>query len=322
MSTETIHHSMVRDVLEGLQQDPKRLPSKYFYDEEGDKLFQAIMNMPEYYLTNSEYEVFTQQKEALLKQIGREPFNLIEFGAGDGYKTKVLLNYFLEEGVDFRYMPVDISDSILQELASSLQNDLPNLDVQPLHFEYFEAIRHLNENQDGPTRNVILFLGSNIGNFTEVQVRDFLKRIGSNCRTDDMLLIGVDLQKDPDVILRAYNDPHGITAAFNLNLLERFNRELDTNFVVEHFKHYALYHPETGEARSYLISLKDQEVYFPEAEETIRFQYAEPIHTEISRKYTLKQLEQLARESGFRVVEHFLDCRHYFVDSLWQKQQP
>lgn len=313
-----MENAIARDVREGLTRSPKQLPSKYFYDEEGDKLFQAIMNMPEYYLTNSEYEVFSQQKANILQSIGPEPFNLIEFGAGDGYKTKVLLRYFLEQGAAFKYFPVDISQNILDELLESLRSELPELDAEALNLEYFQAIKHLNAQTEG--RNVILFLGSNIGNFTGQQVNSFLGELVTTCKSGDMLLAGVDLQKDPDVILRAYSDPHGITAGFNLNLLRRLNRELGANFVLEQFKHYATYNPENGEARSYLISLKDQDVHLAELDLTVHFDYAEYNHTEISRKYTVSELEALASQNRFEVVEHFYDCKHYFVDTLWKKQ--
>jgi len=290
----------------------------FLYDAEGDRLFQQIMKMPEYYITRCEEEIFHMQKEQILEKmrVFEEPFNLLEFGAGDGSKTKILLHYLLENGADFTYYPVDISKHILSELAHSLQQEIPMLKVHPMNFEYFDAIKetaYLNSR-----RNITLFLGSNMGNFTREQAVIFYKNFARESKTGDLLLVGIDRRKNPYIISPAYDDPHGITAAFNLNLLQHMNRELGADFDMEAFRHYTFYEPVSGEVRSYLISLKNQQVYFEALEEQFFFKKDELIHTEISKKYSPEEIKLLAEETGYKVLRHFTDERQYFLDSLWE----
>ena len=307
-----------KDVMMGFSQKPKAISSRYFYDEQGDKIFQQIMNMPEYYLTRSEYEIFSQQRKEICEAFNAfdEAFNLIEFGAGDGYKTKLLLKYLLANNANFTYYPVDISNHILEELRESLQAELPGLKVKPLNLEYFSALSKLSEMSK--KRNVILFLGANIGNFHINEAGTFLQRINWYSKKGDMLLLGVDLKKDPRIITAAYNDPHGITAAFNLNLLSRMNRELGADFDTHHFMHHTFYEPVSGEVLSYIVSLKQQSVNFAALDWKTDFEAFEIIHTEISKKYGIPELESLAKEQGFQILEHFTDEKKYFLDTLWE----
>jgi len=306
-----------RDVLDGLCQEPKRLLSKYFYDDKGDKLFQEIMKMEEYYLTRSEFEIFTSQKDSILNAIERneEKLQLIEFGAGDGLKTKVLLKYFIEKGLDFEYLPIDISSSVLSELEEALEKEIPELKVTTIEDTYFSALNKLDSNH----KKLVLFLGSNIGNFNSDEVIDFLERANRYLNKGDYFLIGVDLKKHPLTILDAYNDKRGITKAFNLNLLARINRELEGDFDLSQFEHYPTYDPQSGEAKSFLISLKEQTVELKKLNQFIHFKYAEPIFMEVSKKYGVKELEDLAFKTNFQVIEHFYDCKHFFVNTLWKK---
>ncbi len=317
--TSTTLKNFANDVLTGLSAQPKSLPSRYFYDAKGDRIFQQIMRMPEYYLTNCEFEVFEQQKQQILEAIDPgKKFDLVELGAGDGFKTKVLLRHFLEQNADFEYFPVDISNDVLKHLADDLSQLFPDLNVSVLNYEYFQALKKLNELDDSP--KVILFLGSNIGNFTPESVVSFFKELNNTMRQGDMLLSGIDLKKDPGVILEAYNDKTGITREFNLNLLDRINRELEADFIIDNFKHYPIYDPVSGEARSYLISLKEQDVRIGSLNRTFHFERAEPIHMEISKKYSLREIQDLADVTNFKVKRHFTDNRKYFVDSLWVKE--
>ena len=318
METQIVMNQFARDVDEGLSSDPKQLSSRYFYDAKGDKIFQDIMRMPEYYLTECEFEIFNNQKEQILKSI--EPgqkFNLVELGAGDGYKTKILLEFLINQDVDFEYFPVDISGDVLVELKSDLLNKWPQLKVSTLNYEYFTALKKLNELDQSP--KVVLFLGSNIGNFSPSQADLFFKELNDIMQENDQLLCGIDLKKDPNVILAAYNDPAGITRSFNMNLLDRMNRELGANFDLNQFDHFPTYDPFTGEARSYILSKIAQQVDIEVTGKSYTFDKAEAIHMEISRKYTLHQIEQLARVTGFKVKKHFTDSRDYFVDTLWGK---
>jgi L-histidine Nalpha-methyltransferase len=304
------------DVLAGLSATPKKLSSKYFYDEVGDKLFQRIMNLDEYYLTRTEYEILSASKGTLLDIFskGDVPFNVIEFGAGDGYKTKVLLKHFVEQGADFKYMPIDISGNVLQILEEALKKEIPDLNVIGIQNEYFKALDQL---QQSPVRNVILFLGSNIGNFTGDEAIEFLKGLYNSLKEGDILMIGFDLKKDPKVILNAYNDDEGVTRDFNLNLLNRINNELDGNFDIDKFKHHPIYNPLTGTTTSFLVSTEAQTVEIMDA--AIQFDAWEAIHMEISQKYDNKTILTLAKEAGFEIVDNLYDDKKYFVNSVWQK---
>lgn len=320
MSVHTIESQLAKDVHNGLTSTPRTLPSKYFYDEAGDKLFQSIMAMPEYYLTDCEFEIFNTQADGILDEIApkRMPFNLIELGAGDGSKTRVLLRHFLESGLEFTYCPVDISAHILEELKSGLKDEMPDLQMELLAGDYFELLNERIGKFEG--RNVFLFLGSTLGNYNQTRAEEFLSKLRAGMRSEDQLLMGVDLKKDPSVILSAYNDPHGITKEFNMNLLRRLNRELGANFDERYWRHCPNYDPQSGEARSYIVSTKPQEVYIEDIDTTYSFEAWEEIHTEISKKYSLNQLEELGSRTGYKVVKHFLDCKHYFVDTLWRPE--
>jgi len=305
------------DVLQGLTDNPKHLSSKYFYNEQGDKIFRDIMEMDPYYLTRCEYEILQQYKSELHALITgtSNNFQLIEFGAGDGYKTKVLLQNFLQEPSRFRYLPVDISANALELLLTDLEKTFPGLDAEGIQDDYFNALDTVHIDPDIP--KTVLFLGSNIGNFSGEMTLTFLKKIAGSFKSEDRLLIGFDLKKDPAVILNAYNDPGGITKAFNLNLLLRINEELGANFDIMKFEHVPVYDPGNGEARSYLVSITEQTVDIPALNVRVNFDAWESIHTEISRKYSISDIEKLADKAGFRIIRHFSDKRKYFTDSLW-----
>lgn len=309
--------SFAADILEGLTQQPKKLSSKYFYDANGDKLFQDIMNMPEYYLTDCEFEIFETKKDAILSLIGQEEFDLVELGAGDGTKTKVLLEYFLEQNANFTYSPIDISGHVLDLLKKDLCDNLPDLHCNPIEGDYFEVLNRLSKQTN--VKKVVLFLGANIGNLSLIESRNFLSQLYQNMTKGDILIIGFDLKKDPTVILDAYNDPKGITAAFNLNLLKRINNELNANFKLDGFKHWETYNPITGATKSYLISNQDQKVSIGKLNKTIHFKAWEAIDMELSQKYDLPTIEKMAQLAGFRVLKHLTDSRQYFVDTVWQK---
>jgi L-histidine Nalpha-methyltransferase len=219
------------DVLEGLSATPKYLLSKYFYNEPGDRLFQKIMELDEYYLTKAEYDIFENRKSELLDYFSADGqrFDLIEFGAGDGYKTRVLIEYFLRERAQFTYVPIDISENVLNELTTMLAGKFPALQINPMNDDYFHALEELNKVDFD--RKVILFLGSNIGNFREKAAIPFLSHIAADMSAADRLLIGFDLKKDPEIILAAYNDCQGVTRDFNLNLLRGSMRNLEANLI-------------------------------------------------------------------------------------------
>jgi uncharacterized SAM-dependent methyltransferase len=286
------------DVEAGLTKYPKALSSKYFYDAIGDRLFQDIMAMPEYYLTNCEYNIFDYQKADILAAFGDQPFELIELGAGDGTKTKVLLEHFLRANADFTYRPIDISGNVIEQLVTACAQQFPKLD----------------------RRKVILFLGGNIGNFSLKKAKGFIKKLAKCMSPGDLLLTGFDLKKDPEIIQLAYDDPAGLTAAFNLNLLRRINRELGGHFDLDKFRHWETYNPLNGEARSYIVSKEDQVVNIEQLQMSVHFAAWEAIAVEISAKYGHRDIHQLADATGFRISDNFVDDQAYFVDSLWEKE--
>lgn len=312
------NNSFAQEILDGLHQNPKTLPSKYFYDEVGDKLFQDIMAMPEYYLTKAELEVLTTFKTQILKDVNPDEggFDLLELGAGDGMKTKVLLKELLENQVNFTYKPLDISANALQLLKDDLQKEMSGLSVAPIHGDYFDSLKKLKDSDDN-RQKLILFLGSNIGNLSIKEATRFLHHLSENLNTGDCLLIGFDLKKNPEVILSAYNDAAGITKSFNKNLLTRINTELNANFNLNTFEHHPVYNPETGTAKSYLVSTKQQDVYFEKLDETISLYPWESIHTEISQKFDHKTIEKMASEANLGMKEVYTDSKRFYANYLF-----
>jgi len=303
-----------------MTQVPKRISSRFFYDDEGSRLFEQIMEQPEYYLTRAEYEILETHADALLRhfQPNEQPFELVELGAGNGLKTKLLLDHFARQNVPFTYAPVDISGDALQRLTEDIRTIWPDLTLNPRQTDYFDALDQIAALQ-ADRRTVVMFLGANIGNFAPDEAIDFYRQLSNRLRPGDLVLTGFDLQKHPAVISAAYNDKAGVTKAFNLNLLRRINRELDADFDPDQFDHYEIYHPETGEARSYIVSNVTQSVCINALDLTVPFAAGEIIHTEISRKFTPDQIQQLAQETGFRVTGWFTDSRGYFVDAVYEK---
>ena len=313
----TAKEQFYKDVIRGLSSAPKHLHSKYFYDAEGDRLFQAIMQLPEYYLTRCELEIFVKQTKALATPLLKrfEAFDVLELGAGDATKSTHLLSYLNKCSQDFTYYPVDISENVIQLLEREMPQRIPGLEVQGLNGDYFDM---LAKSYDLSKRNkLVLFLGSNIGNFNGGEAERFLQALNSHLQPGDLVLIGVDLKKNPKDILAAYNDHSEVTKAFNLNLLKRINNELDGNFNPNLFDHYPTYNPISGACKSYLISLDDQVVTI--GDELFSFYKYEPVWTELSQKYAESEIDELAALTGFHPVEKFYDSEHWFVDVLWEK---
>lgn len=303
-----------KDVDAGLSAQPKHLSSKYFYDDIGSQIFQEIMAMPEYYLTDSEFEILSLQAKQIAEKLNfKDAFNIIELGAGDGYKTIKLLKNLIEIGLEFTYIPVDISKKAIDILLEKVAKEIPGLKVKPFVGDYFKLLSTMPND----ISSLVLFLGSNIGNFKNEEAEYFLKSIQNHLKPNDKLLIGFDLQKNPITIKNAYDDPHGITKAFNMNLLHRINNELDANFRLDKFDFYCHYNPINGEVRSYLVSLKQQDVYIKSLGKTYSFDFNELIWTELSKKYSFTEIENFCTTSKFKLTHNFLDCKHFFADSLW-----
>ena len=304
------------ETMQGLKSTPKYMHSKYFYDEQGDYIFQQIMEMETYYLTDAEMDILRNQSVDIARIISSKdtPFDLIELGAGDATKSIHLLRELIEQQLEFSYLPIDISAHVIDDLTRSLPERLPSLDIVGLNGDYMDMLKKANSISD--RRKVVLFMGANIGNMNTDEATQFCSELRSLLSEDDILIIGFDLKKNPRRILDAYDDNQGITRAFNLNLLTRINRELGGNFEIENFEHYASYDPESGMCKSYLISLADQIVHIGDTE-AIKFEKDEYIFMEISQKYSIREIESLANKCGFKCQQHLYDSNGYFVDSIW-----
>ncbi len=309
-----------KEVDQGLSASPKTLPSKYFYDEVGDDLFVQIMNMPEYYLTDCELEIFSKKTQELIDAFDinqNQEFEIIELGAGDGTKTKHLLKSLIDQEYNFTYIPIDISQNALDKLEKLLYEAWPNQKVRTMQGDYFGVLESLRE---GKKKKIVLFMGSNLGNMPHDRAHDFISKLGVNLNKGDRLLLGLDIIKDRSIVLPAYNDAQGITKAFNLNLLTRMNRELNANFDLSGFDHDPEYSEETGAAKSFILSTKDQEVIITAIGKSYHFKKGERIQTEISQKYNAEILQEVTKESHFEITDKIYDSRRYFADVILERK--
>lgn len=308
-----------KDVKEGLSKTPKSLSSKYFYDETGSRLFQRIMDLDVYYLTTAEEKILRTQGEKLANHLADampEEFRMIELGAGDARKTEILLRKLDQLPVTCTYRPTDIDLSVLLQVERRLKDSFLRIKLEKYHAYNHSVLKEITE-EDVPT--VLLFLGSNIGNYTVDKSEAFLKKVGKALNSGDRLLLGVDRKKDPRRILEAYDDPQGITEKFNMNILHRINRELDGEFPVEEFLFYPSYNVVTGEMRSYLIARNNIKVPIKAIDMEVKFKAWEYIHTEVSRKYDQENLEEFAEQSGLELEDQWTDTNDDFWLVLYRK---
>jgi dimethylhistidine N-methyltransferase len=313
----TFASAFEEDVYRGLTDHPKFLFSKYIYDKKGDKLFQDIMNLPEYYLTNCEYDILKNHAAEIAKAFNApEGFDLIELGAGDGKKTKILLRYLVENKIDVDYLPIDISQNVLEELENSLKTEIPQLRVKIQQGTYFQILKKLADFNS--RKKIIMMLGSNIGNLLHTDAIDFLKNIRAAMSIEDLLFMGFDQKKHPQTIQDAYNDKTGVTEAFNKNLLVRINSEMEANFDPDTFMHWETYDPETGTAKSFLVSKKEQNINIKKLGLNVHFDAWETIHTEISQKYDDHVVSWLADQSGLKVTGAFTDEKGYYKNYIFR----
>jgi L-histidine Nalpha-methyltransferase len=308
--------AFARDVLEGLSSKPKRLSCKWFYDARGSELINSIMDLDEYYLTRCEAEVFEEHAAELLRAVGGRRFELVDLGAGDGRKTGILIRRFLDLGAAFEFFSIDISKTASASLATTLSRSFPALSGETLVADYPTGLAALAERSR--ERRLVLFLGSNIGNSSFEGARAFLRELWLSLDDGDLVLVGADLKKDIETMRAAYDDRRGVTAAFNLNLLARIDRELGGGFDLDRFRFYCTWEPRTSAIESYLVSRIDQTVPIETLGRSFDFEAQEPIHTESSRKYSLGELDELAAAAGFEREGLFRDRRGWFADVLWR----
>ena len=291
-------------VLRGLSQACKQLPCKFFYDRRGSQLFDQICELPEYYLTRTELDILQSHVKEMAAAAG-ERCLLVEYGSGSSMKTRLLLDHLRDPAA---YVPFDISREHLLDATSRLNAAYPRLNILPVCADYTRPFEL--PACDGAARTVVYFPGSTIGNFDPHEARAFLRTAANRCGPGGGLLIGVDLKKDPAVLHAAYNDTAGVTAAFNLNLLVRINRELDGTFNLDRFAHYAFYNPRLGRIEMHLISQADQTVTV--AGDHFAFRQGETIFTESSYKYTLAEFHSLAAAGGWHIERTWTDERQWF----------
>lgn len=303
--------ALAKHVLLGLSAAQKALSSARFYDDEGSRLFQRIMALPEYYLTRVEHQLLRDRADELARWIDpqRKPLDLIDLGSGDGEKTLSLCRSLHDRDVDCVYRPMDVSQHALAALSQRFEQHLPRLALEPLLGDYFEHWPLVRSER----RQVAMLLGSNLGNLDEPRAVALLRSLHARLREGDMLLLGLDLAKDPRTVLAAYNDKQGVTAAFNLNLLRRLNRELGMDFDLARFSHYASYCPLEHVARSFLVSETEQAVSSRVLERTFTFNAGEAIYTEQSQKYTPEMIRELAAASGFALNSLITDDRRWYA---------
>jgi dimethylhistidine N-methyltransferase len=287
----------------------------HLYDAKGSQIFQRIMALDEYYPTRSEREILEFHGEEIVAPFRRRRCTLVDLGAGDGTKTRLLLSLLYRRSAGLSYAPIDLSAAALWESSAQMAAAFPGLHVAPVVAEYAEGLKWL-ATREGSGALLVLFLGSNIGNLERSGARGFLGELRAALRPGDHVLVGFDLLKDVGLLRRAYDDGRGVTAAFNLNLLARMNRELGADFDLSSFAHRATFDPTRPAMESWLESLRDQAVTV--ADRRFTFASGEVIHTEISCKYRESDVTEFARAAGFAEVGRFRDRRSWFLDALWR----
>ncbi|HYE75026.1 MAG TPA: L-histidine N(alpha)-methyltransferase [Blastocatellia bacterium] len=302
------------DVRAGLTATPKALAPKYFYDELGSYLFEAICHLPEYYLTKAEAEILQRYSAAIIRRLPGK-ISLVELGSGSSIKTRSLIEAILHSQSQLRYQPIDISAAILEESAQELLKQYPALSIAAQAADYTQGLNLIGREKG--EQLLVLFLGSNIGNYDPESAQKLLLQIRKVLCAGDGLLIGADLKKSPAILEAAYDDPVGVTAAFNLNLLARINRELGGNFNLKQFAHRAFYNSAASRIEMHLVSRIAQCVKIKSLNLNISFDAGETIHTENSYKYDLLQLSDLASKTGFKADQVWLDSGERFSCNLW-----
>ncbi len=310
--------AFARDVAAGLTRSPKQLPCRYFYDREGSLLFEAICRLPEYYLPQAEREIL-ESRAAEIAALLPAGTCLVELGSGSAAKTRILIEAFLRRQRELRYVPVDISRTMLEESSLALLAAHPALRIVGVAAEYAEGLEKLTAVASGP--KLVLWLGSNIGNLDRSEAARFLRRVRGLMGRGDRLLVGIDIRKDRAVLERAYDDSQGVTARFNRNVLARINRELGGRFDLDAFEHRAVYNEELGRIEMYLVSARAQRVPIDRLGLTVPFAPGEAIHTESSYKYSLAEIDALAATAGFGIERRWLDSGRRFSESLLAPDQ-
>ena len=303
------------DVRTGLTAGQKWLPPRWFYDDLGSSLFDTICFLPEYYVMRSEAEALTAHRGEIAAALGG-PIRLVELGSGAARKTRILFDAILRRQRDLEYVPVDVDASMLERAGRDLLREYASMHIVAVRSDFSRPSVPLSLLPRTRSRTVVLFLGSTIGNLNPQEATEMLRDLRSSLSPGDALLLGADLRKDRSVLEPAYNDALGVTAAFNLNLLGRINRELGGTFDLSAFRHHAFYDEEHGRIEMHLVSLRAQRVSIEALDLEIAFGEGETIHTESSYKHDASTLQALADSAGFRIEQTWSDSRRWFADVL------
>lgn len=296
--------------LNGLSKTPKELECKYLYDEEGSQLFEKITQVSEYYPTVTEDSILSKVSSELANTFN-EPVIIVELGSGSSIKTKRIIRAFMKRFGNLHYVPIDISYEILRDSCKSLSQEFNDLKITAIASEYVEGLEFVtNEFQSSP--KFVLWLGSSVGNLKEEETIMFFKHVHKTLSSRDKMLVGMDLRKDLETLIRAYDDSEGVTAAFNKNLLLRINQDLGGSFDMNKFKHRAKWNGEKGRIEMHLESLVDQEVEIKKLGKTFSFAKGETIHTENSHKFSIEQIHKLSNRGGFNVQQQYFDEKKWF----------
>jgi L-histidine N-alpha-methyltransferase len=316
-ATQIITHDteFARDVYNGLRSAQKVIPAKYLYDAVGSALFEAITLLPEYGLTRAEYRLLGSCAKEIAWNLA--PISVVaELGSGSGQKTQRILETLASVQEDVTYFAIDVSSRSLQDCCHHLSS-VRGVQCHALQSSYLEGLAKVRLRRPDSGSLLLLFLGSSIGNFSEEEIRVFLKRLRQNLRAGDAFLLGTDLVKPVHQLLEAYDDPAGVTAAFNLNLLSRINRELDADFRLGSFRHEARWCVDKNRIEMHLVSEERQSVSVPAANCHATFEAGESIWTEACQKFTPEGLEKIARETGFAPAGQWIDDDWPFAENLW-----
>lgn len=315
LDIKAIEKDDVRDVIGGLQNIPKSIPARYFYDKHGSQLFEQICELPEYYPTRTEASILKQYAAEIVGKT--QAVELVELGSGSSTKTRFLLDVYQNVDTPLYYTPVDVSGSMLEASANRLLAEYPQLKIQGKVATYDRALEQISTYSLG--KRLIIFLGSSIGNFNREECDRFIERVSTALNPGDYFLLGIDLQKPVKILEAAYNDAQQITAAFNLNMLQHLNNRFQGNFNLELFEHKAIYNTEQNQIEMYLISKKEQLANLESLNINIELGKEEPILTEISRKFDLEQMKQHLNKNSLNLIKAYTDSQQWFGLLLCQK---
>jgi len=318
-----LNNEFAKDVEKGLNDKQKHISPKFFYDKKGSRLFEEICMQPEYYLNRIESQILKNSVDEILKIIGGQEISVIELGNGNSLKTRILLGPFLTKLKIVTYFPIDVSLKMLKKSIKDLFREYANLQIYGICSDYVSGLVKINAfmklKREIPNKKFIIFLGSSIGNFDPKDAIDFLHSIARYVLKEDLLLIGIDLEKDKSILDRAYNDKNGITAKFNFNVLARINRELEGEFNISNFEHRSFYNIHKHRIEMHLESKLDQQVRIGAIGKKFYFKKGEKIHTENSYKYSLRRLNKLVKKAGLQVIRNFTDPEEQYTLLLLKK---